>query len=152
MKQNSSPPLRKKWCPCVVQPHQLLASLEPKSIPIPRLKSKSGKGFPEEGEVWAEGLWFRRAPREAKKIACEPSSQSATFARNHEIWSHCTTTSVTNSKMQKCAPKFSKYAKKCARPKCQFFAFLNVLEGYKNQKSIFQKITKKCKLFFLFFY
>ena len=34
---------------------------------IPRLKSKNGKGFPEEGEVGAEGLWFRRVPREAKK-------------------------------------------------------------------------------------
>ncbi len=52
-----------------VPPHQLSASLEPKSIPIPRLKSKNGKGFPEEGEVGAEGLWFRRAPREAKKNA-----------------------------------------------------------------------------------
>ena len=39
----------------------------PKSIPIPRLKSKNGKDFPEEGEVGAEGLWFPRAPREAKK-------------------------------------------------------------------------------------
>ncbi len=35
---------------------------------LPRLNSKNGKGFPEEGEVGAEGLWFRRAPREAKKI------------------------------------------------------------------------------------
>ncbi len=34
---------------------------------LPRLKSKNGKGFPEEGEVGAEGLWIRRAPREAKK-------------------------------------------------------------------------------------
>ncbi len=32
-----------------------------------RLKSKNGKGFPEEGEVGAEGLWFRRAQLEAKK-------------------------------------------------------------------------------------
>ncbi len=48
-------------------PHQLSASLEPKSIPIPHLKSKNGKGFPEEGEVGDKGLWFRRAPREAKK-------------------------------------------------------------------------------------
>ncbi len=50
-----------------VLPHQLSASLEPKSIPIPRLKSKNGKGFPEEGKVGAKGLWFRRAPRKAKK-------------------------------------------------------------------------------------
>ncbi len=55
------------------RPTKLSASLEPKSIPIPRLKSKNGKGFPEEGEVGVEGLWFRRAPREAKKrvkISC----------------------------------------------------------------------------------
>ena len=34
---------------------------------ITRLKSKNGKGFPEEGKVGAKGLWFRRAPWEAKK-------------------------------------------------------------------------------------
>ena len=33
--------------------------------PLPRLKSKNGKDFPEEGKVGAEGLWFRKAPREA---------------------------------------------------------------------------------------
>ncbi len=50
------------------------------SIPIPRLKSKNGKGFPEEGEVGAEGLWFRRAPREAKKKSC--STRFACRSRN----------------------------------------------------------------------
>ncbi len=40
----------------------------PNPSPYPRLKSKNGKGFPEEGEVGAKGLWFRRAPLEAKKI------------------------------------------------------------------------------------
>ncbi len=60
-------------------PHQLSASLEPKSIPIPRLKSKNGKGFPEEGEVGAEGLWFGRAPQEAKK---KSSSEDCSVCRN----------------------------------------------------------------------
>ncbi len=42
---------------------QFGAQIHPNTPP----KSKNGKGFPEEGEVGAEGLWFRRAPREATK-------------------------------------------------------------------------------------
>ncbi len=52
----------KSWC----RPTNFRPVWSP-SIPIPRLKSKNGKGFPEEGEVRAEGLWFWRAPQEAKK-------------------------------------------------------------------------------------
>ncbi len=62
------------------RPTNFRAVWSPKSIPIPRLKSKNGKGFPEEGEVGPEGLWFRRAPREAKKKQklCVGTSQSTT--------------------------------------------------------------------------
>ncbi len=67
-----------------VPPHQLSASLEPKSIPIPRLKSKNGKGFPEDGEVGAGGLWFRRASREAKKD-CLVRSSSFEMSED-DIW------------------------------------------------------------------
>ncbi len=59
----------KSWC----RPTNFRPVWSP-SIPIPRLKSKKGKGFPEEGEVGAEGLWFRRAPREAQKKVHIPTS------------------------------------------------------------------------------
>ncbi len=64
----------KSWC----RPTNFRPVWSP-SIPIPRLKSKNGKGFPEEGEVRAKGLWFRRAPREAKKKTGTNSSAVLLF-------------------------------------------------------------------------
>ncbi len=61
----------------------------PKSIPIPRLKSKNGNGFPEEGKVGDEGLWFWRAQREAKKKINVHTTTRHTVLVKHKEKSTC---------------------------------------------------------------
>ncbi len=53
------------------------------------LKIKEWQGLPEEGEIGAEGLWFRRAQREAKKKINVHTTTRHTVLVKHKEKSTC---------------------------------------------------------------